>query len=274
MTEAAPYCSVARAWQPTPGPGGEVYFASDLSGVPQVYRLDGPDRFPVRLLPSQDRTLPIAPTGRGLLVRQDLGGDEVWQLAVLDGQAARRVTRDPAAIHRDVVVAPDGRRAGLAYNPHGQADWVLGVIDLETGAIEDRVDRGGYWRWLAWSPDGRTALVTEQRGLLLGTAYLLHESGDLRPVLPEARRVTAAFWAHGRLFALTDLEREFVGLVELDPARPERPTRRIVDEDHDVIAAVPNPTGERAALVVNRGATDELRDLELASGAVRPLGSA
>ena len=274
MTGPAPYCSVARAWQPTPGAEGEVYFASDLSGVAQVYRMDAPDRFPVRLLPSQDRTLPIAPTEHGLLVRQDRGGDEVWQLAVLEGTGARTVTRDPQAIYRDVTVAPDGRRAGLAYNPHGQADWVLGVIDLGTGAIEHRVDHGGYWRWLAWSPDGSTALVTEQKGLLLGTAYLLHESGELQPVLPDARRVTAGFWARGRLFVLTDLDREFVGLAEMDPARPERPTRWIVDERHDVIAAVPSPTGERAAVVVNRGATDELRDVDLATGAARSRESA
>jgi dipeptidyl aminopeptidase/acylaminoacyl peptidase len=273
MTGPAPYCSVARAWQPTPGPAGDVFFASDLAGLPQIYRLAGPDRFPVRLAPSQDRTLPVACTERGLLVRSDRGGDEIWQLGLLDEQGLRPASRDPLAIHRDVTPAPDGRRAGLAYNPRGQADWVLGVLDLETGHIEHRVDRGGYWRWLAWSPDGATAAVTEQKGLLLGSAYLLHGSGELEPVLPDARRVTSMFWAADRLFALTDRAAEFVGLAELDPADPSRLVRWLIAEDHDVLAAVPDPAGRRAAVIVNRGANDELRLVDLAGGAAESPGT-
>src|SRR6266481_596428 len=110
--------SIARAYRPTPAANGGIYIASDLSGVSQTYRLDGPDRFPVRLAPSQDRTLPVADTPLGLLVRQDHGGDETWQLGLLDDAGAvRPVTRDSRAIHRDVSLSPDGRRAGLAYNP-------------------------------------------------------------------------------------------------------------------------------------------------------------
>ena len=52
--------SVPRAYRPTPSADGRLFFASDLAGLTQSYRLDGPDRFPVRLAPSQDRMLPIA----------------------------------------------------------------------------------------------------------------------------------------------------------------------------------------------------------------------
>src|SRR6266498_1294331 len=120
--------SIARAFRPTPDPAGGLWFASDMAGVSQAYHLDAPDRFPVRLVPSQDRTLPMATTPLGLLVRQDQGGDETWQLALIDqGGALRPVTTDRRAIHRDVRLAPGGRRAGLAFNPGGQSDWVLGV---------------------------------------------------------------------------------------------------------------------------------------------------
>src|SRR2546430_2360216 len=150
--------SVARAYRPTPRGGGGLFFASDMAGFGQTYRLDGADRFPVRLAAGQDRTLPIAETPFGLLIRHDHGGDETWQLAMVgpDG-LARSLTHDSRAIHRDVRLAPDRRSAGLAYNPRGQADWVLGAIDLATGRIENWLDRGGYWTWLGWSADGRTA---------------------------------------------------------------------------------------------------------------------
>src|SRR5437660_658238 len=216
--------SVARAFRPLHSSTGGLWFASDMPGFGQTYRLDGPDRFPVRLAPSQDRTLPIADTPLGLLVRQDHGGDETWQLALIEssGGGASLLTRDHRAIHREVHVAPGGRQAGVAYNPGGQADWVLGVIDLETGEIEDWLDRGGYWTWLGWSPDGRTAAVSSGHALR-AHAFLLERGGEPRALLAGAPTVAQVTWAGGRLYARTDLDRDFVGLVEIDPQEPGRP---------------------------------------------------
>src|SRR6266540_3118736 len=216
--------SVARAFRPTPAASGGLWFASDMPGFSQIYRIAGPDRFPVRLAPTQDRTLPVGETPLGLLVRQDQGGNETWQLALLDSAGRpRAVTTDPRAIHRDVCLAPDGRRAGLAFNPGGQDDWVLGVIDLETGAIERWVDRGGSWSWFAWSPDGRTAAVAQDllTRPLHNQAYLLEVGGAPRPILTDAPFVAHVTWAGPRLLALTDLDRDHIGLVELDPSRPD-----------------------------------------------------
>jgi dipeptidyl aminopeptidase/acylaminoacyl peptidase len=259
--------AVARAYLPVPTLEGHLHFASDMAGLSQVYRLDGPDRFPVRLAPSQDRVLPVAETLYGLLVRRDRGGDELWQLALLDRQGRlRQVSRDPKAIHREPRLSPDGRRAGLAYNPDGQGDWVLAVLDLETGELEHRLDRGGYWTWLAWADDGAGAVVARLRSPVRTEAFLLSPTGELRPLLAQARQVAAACWVQGRLLALADADREFVGLVEVDPADPGRISRRLVDEDHDVEAVVPNRAGDRLALVVNEGAFDSVRILDTATG--------
>jgi dipeptidyl aminopeptidase/acylaminoacyl peptidase len=256
--------SLARAHLPVPGPDDRLYFASDIAGLTQVYRLDGPDRFPVHLAPSQDRTLPVAQTPLGLLVRRDRGGDELWQLGILDEHGAvRQVSRDARAIHRDPRLSPDGRRAGLAYNPNGQVDWVLAAMDLESGEMEHWLDPGGYWTWLAWAEDGASAVVARMLSPVRSEAYLLSPDGELRRLLGGARHVAGATWAGGRLLALADLEREFVGLVEVDLANPERLARRLVDEDHDVEAVVPDPAGRRLAVVVNQGAYDSVRVLDL-----------
>ena len=260
--------SVARAFRPTPASAGGLWFASDMAGVAQTYRLAGPDRFPVRLAPGQDRLLPVAETPLGLLVRQDRGGNETWQLALVAADGGiTPVTHDAKAIHRDRVLSPDRRRVGLSFNPGGQSDWVLGVLDLETGEIERWLDRGGNWSWLAWSPDGRTAAIAEDVPTHShhDRAYLIERGGEPRQVLPDAVYVSDVTWAGDRLLALTDLDREFVGLVELDQDGALR--RRLVDEDHDVLAVVPDPSGRRAAVVVNDGAYDSLRILDLETGA-------
>src|SRR5438046_1000735 len=95
--------SVARAFRPTPASSGGLWFASDIAGFAQVYRVAGADRFPVRVAPSQDRLLPVGETPLGLLVRLDQGGNETWQLGLVDVETGclRQVTRDAAAIHRD-----------------------------------------------------------------------------------------------------------------------------------------------------------------------------
>jgi dipeptidyl aminopeptidase/acylaminoacyl peptidase len=261
--------SVARAFLPLPASsGGGLWFASDMPGFPQTYRIDGADRFPVRLAPGQDRMLPVGETPFGLLVRQDQGGNETWQLALLEaGGGLRAVTHDPRAIHRDRVLSPDRRRVGLSFNPGGQADWVLGVLDLRSGEIERWLDRGGSWSWAAWSPDGATAAVLEDVPTRShhNRAYLLQRGAEPRQLLPDALSVTGVTWAGDRLLALTDLDREFAGLVELDGAGAVR--RRLLDEEHDVLAAVPDPTGRHVAVVVNQGAHDELRVLDLETGA-------
>ena len=259
--------SVARAFRPTPVAGGGLCFASDMAGLSQTYRLDGPDRFPVRLVAGQDRVLPVGPTSLGLLVGRDRGGDETWQLALVEaGGGLRAVTRDGRAIHRGVHIAPDGRRAGLSYNPGGGADWVLAVIDLESGDVEPWLDRGGDWNWLAWSPDGETAAVAQSEHSHRNRAYLLRRGAELEPLLPDAPYVADVMWARDRLLARTDHDREFLGLVEVDRSDPRRMRRRLFDEEHDVLAAVPDPTGRRVAVVVNEGARDSVRVLSLEDG--------
>jgi len=260
--------TVARAYRPTRSAGGSLYFASDMAGLSQTYRLDAADHFPVRLAPSQDRTLPIAETPLGLLVRQDQGGNETWQLALVgpDG-SLQQVTKDRKAIHRDVTLGPDRRKAGISYNPGGQDDWVLAVIDLETGNIEHWVDRGGDWSWLAWSPDGTRAVVARATHSYRNTCYVVAPGAEPRPLLGGALLVADVAWTSERLLALTDLNREYIGLVEVDPHHPDSVHRRLIDEDHDVLAVVPDPTGRLAAVIVNEGAGDALRVLDLATGA-------
>lgn len=265
------YLNVARGYRPTPVADGGLYFASDMAGLPQTYRIDGADRFPVRVAPSQNRTLPVAQTPFGMLLRHDHDGNEIWQLSMLtEGGDLRQLTDDPRAIHRGVVPTPDGLRAGLAFNPEGRADWALGVIDLETGSIGARVDRGGYWSWLAWDGDGEVAVVAEALGNVANRAYLLR-GAELQPLLSSATLVEDAFWAGGRLYLIADVDSEYQGLVEVDPAEPDRIARWLIREEHDVSVAVPAPDGRRALVAVNAGPYDQLRILDLESGESQPI---
>src|SRR5437879_12637969 len=108
---------------------------------------------------SETRMVPHAHTPLGLLVREERGGNEVWQRGMFSDGRVRPLTTDLKAVHQSVTVHPDRRRAGLGWNPNGQADMVLGEIDLETGELTPWAEPGGFWQWEAWSPDGTRAAV-------------------------------------------------------------------------------------------------------------------
>lgn len=257
--------AVVKATRPLPAPDGSLYFASNRDGHVQVYRQASAGAAPIRVHSSDTRMVPHAHTPLGLVVREDLGGNEVWQLGIIDTGGYRRLTADPKAIHQSVTLHPDRRRAGLGWNPGGQADMVLGEIDLESGALTRWAQPGGYWLWGAWSPDGSRAAVVCSMGTPT-EAYVLARDGALTRLLPSAVRVLPVDWIEDGILVVTDGGRDFFGLAIVDPARPEAAARWLFDEEHDVEGVVVDPVNERAAVIVNEGVYDSIRIVGLADG--------
>src|SRR5512136_753993 len=58
--------------------GGRLYFSWRVTGTNQLWRLDGPDRFPVQLTGGEDATTlaAITPDGQTLVVQRDRKGEE------------------------------------------------------------------------------------------------------------------------------------------------------------------------------------------------------
>ena len=266
------YLSVSRAYLPVPRPDGGLYFASDLPGHSQTYSLDRPGAWPRRLAPSSDRMLPVALTAHGLLVRHDRGGNETWRLSLLepDGNTLRRLTTDDRAMHIAPTVSPDGQRVGLSYNPAGAVDFALASLDLASGRLEDWLRPEGMWRWSSWRPDGAVAGVQHVLSPTRIEGYLLEPAGHQTRVLPAARRVQDLRWAGDqRLLVLTDLDHEFLRLVEVDPGNPEPLGRVLFDAGQaDVYGYVLHPAMKRAVLAINRGLYDELCVIDVESGAL------
>ena len=257
--------SVARATRPLPGSDGSLYFASNRDGHAQVYRLSSAGAAPARVLASKTRMVPHAHTPLGLLVREDSGGNEVWQLGLITESGYRALTADTKAVHQSVTLHPDRRRAGLGWNPGGQGDIVLGELDLASGATTRWAEPGGFWQWGAWNPDGTRAVVMK----VLGTptaAHTLERDGTLTRLLATAQRVHPIAWHAEGILVLTDLQRDFLGLAVIDPDRPDAVERWLFDEDRDLEGVAIDDSGAKAAIVVNEGTFDGIRIIDLAEG--------
>ncbi|HKW72330.1 MAG TPA: prolyl oligopeptidase family serine peptidase [Candidatus Dormibacteraeota bacterium] len=256
--------SVTRATRPLPAPDGSLFFASNRAGHAQVYRQAAPGAQPELLIATETRMVPHAHTSFGLLVREDRGGNEVWQLGLITDGRHRELTEDARAIHQSVTLHPDGRRAGLGWNPGGQADVVLGEIDLASGALTRWVEPGGYWLWGCWSPEGTRAVVIKTMGMPT-EGYILDRGGSLTRLLPKSLRVLPVDWLDQGILVVTDAGRDFFGLALVDPGRPDDVAQWLLDEDHDVEGVALDVARAKAAVIVNEGIYDSIRVLDLSS---------
>ncbi len=257
--------SVSRATRPLPDSDGNLWFSSNVRGHAQVFRQTKPATEPELLFASANRMVPHAHTPLGLLVRTDSGGNEIWQLGLLSNGDYRALTSDVKAIHQSVVMHPDQRRVGLGWNPNGQANVVLGELELTTGSLTKWAEPGGFWEWTVWSRDGTRGVVVN----VMGTpteAHILARDGTLTRLLPAALRVRPIEWLAEGILVLTDLDRDFLGLAVVDPDRPTQIARRLFDETHDIDGVAVDPSGTKAALVVNEGIYDGIRIIDLTTG--------
>ncbi len=259
--------AAARATRPLPGPDGGLFFASDVDGHAQVYRQARAGATPTRLITTETRMIPHAHTPLGLLVREDRGGNEVWQLGLISGDGHRSLTTDTKAIHQSVTIHPDRLRVGLGWNPDGQANVVLGEMDIASGRLTRWAEPGGFWGWGAWSPDGARAAVVK----IMGTpteGYILDRDGTLTRMLPTALRVNPVEWLDEGILVMTDLDRDFMGLAIVSPERPTEVARWLLAEDHDVEGAALDPAAAKAAVITNEGIYDGIRIVDLRTAGI------
>ena len=258
---------VARATRPLPGPDGGLAFASNFDGHQKTFYLDRPGGTPRLLADSGDRTLPHAWTDLGLLVRHDRGGSEIWQLSMVEPDGGlRALTKDLRAVHQSVTLHPDRRRVGLGWNAGGGRDVSLGELDLLTNELTVWATPGDYWSWEDWSRDGMRAVVNKVFGSWT-EPHILERDGTMTRLLPDARRVSEIRWTASGMFMRTDAgDRDFMGLAEVDPERPEVVKRWLIDEERDVEGYTVDHAGRRAIAVVNQGVYDDIRIVELTSG--------
>ena len=251
------YLTVARAYCPVPDPSGGLVFASDMPGHPQAFRIGEPNAWPHRGAAGADRTLPVAVTPSGVLLRHDSGGNETWQLSMLQADGTvRPLTSDLKAQHVSVSLDATGRRVGIAYNPGGRVDFALAAIDLETGELETWLDAKGMWDFEAWSPDGTAAVAIRVLAPTRTEAHLVDAQGGSTRLLEASPRVVQAGWVGDALLAIAEVD----GFLALVDARTSAPIHRLAD--HDVTAFKASPDGRRIAVVESHGVYDRLAVLE------------
>ncbi|MFA6958734.1 MAG: prolyl oligopeptidase family serine peptidase [Thermoanaerobaculia bacterium] len=142
--------------------GNHLYFSWTVTGTAQVWRLDGPNTFPIQVTGGEDRTslVDITPDGKTLVLSRDRKGEENPGLYLMpaDGGAMKVVQHLPKVQTSFEFVSPDGRWLYFRSNDVKPNSYVIYRYDLASGAKEVVFDEPGLWGIADHRPDGRLLL--------------------------------------------------------------------------------------------------------------------
>jgi dipeptidyl aminopeptidase/acylaminoacyl peptidase len=213
--------------------GSRLYFGWNVTGTNQIWRLDGPDRFPVQMTGGEDSTgiVGITPDGRTLIVSRDRKGEENPGLYLMPAGGGPLV----AIQHRPGVqtflefISDDGKWIYFRANDIKADSYAIYRWDLAKGTRESVFTEPGLWNVDDHRSDGKL-LLKKSTGSLSGEySEWDPASKKLTPLIGQGETIeyTARYGAaSGQLLVLTPKLGEFRRLYrfekgKLEPISPE-----------------------------------------------------
>jgi dipeptidyl aminopeptidase/acylaminoacyl peptidase len=286
MPSIARYLNARAAYWPTfSSDGRHLAFLTDITGLPQVWRVAvpaerGEPAWPDQLTFGSDRVMDVCysplPGDQRLVFSRDLGGNENAQLYLLPAggsEAAALTEGHETAMHTFGAWSRDGQRILFAANRRDAGLFDLYVQELD-GAVQLvwQNETPGYLTNVHFSPHGDRAVVTRTQSSFHHELFEVDlSSGSARPLLAreeDVRYVACEYAADGRsLYLNTDLGADYLYIARLD--LDTRQVETLVAPDRDCEAMYLSPGGGSLAYAINVDGARQIHVLDLDSGATR-----
>jgi dipeptidyl aminopeptidase/acylaminoacyl peptidase len=256
--------------------GGNVLFASNISGQFNLWRVSVEGGWPDQLTGFTDHTVrgvAVSRTDGRLLVFADHDGDEFHQLYMIDADGGwpEQLTNKPQVQHFIGADAwsPDGTRFAYTANARKPTDMETWIRDAETGETRPVFGEGMFSFPFAWSPDGSKVLAIDFRNNSDSSIHLIDvdaaESRELTPHEDEALFLPGAWAPDGSGFYLaTDEGSEFRGLAFYDLSTDRY--EFVEEPTHDIEDLRASADRRVLAWLVNEDGYDRLRLRDLETG--------
>ncbi|MCC6553065.1 MAG: S9 family peptidase [Polyangiaceae bacterium] len=213
--------------------GKTLFFTWTITGVRQIFRLDGPGQFPRQMTGGEDATWvqDITPDGKHLVVARDRKGEENpgLYLQPASGGPLVEIQHRPGARTLAQLVSDDGRYVYYASNDVKNDSYVIYRYDIAGKKREVVLDQPGLWSLTDLAADGRMLLAKDVGANM--TEYFEWDPGKktLSPLFGQGEREehTAVYGAApGEVLVLTPKLGEFRRLYrwkegKLTPVTPE-----------------------------------------------------
>jgi dipeptidyl aminopeptidase/acylaminoacyl peptidase len=145
--------------------GKALYFSWSISGSRQIWRLDGPQRFPVQVTGGEDATalMALTPDGRFLVLSRDRKGEENPGLYLQDaaGGPLVEVQHKPNVQTSLEFVSDDSKSLYYRANDITTESYAIYRYDIAAKTREVVFDQPGIWAVADWKSDGRLLLAKE-----------------------------------------------------------------------------------------------------------------
>ncbi|HVH41605.1 MAG TPA: S9 family peptidase [Labilithrix sp.] len=132
--------------------GKTLYFSWTVTGTPQIWRTDGPKRFPVQLTGGEDvtRLVEITPDGKWLVVMRDRKGEENPGLYLLStagspSGALKEIQHAPKVQTQLQFVTEDGRWVYFRANDKKPDSYGIYRYEIASGKKELVFGEDGLW---------------------------------------------------------------------------------------------------------------------------------
>ena len=142
--------------------GQKLYFVWNVTGVPQVWRLDGPNTFPIQMTGGEERTsvAGITPDGKTLVLSRDRMGEENPGLYTMpaSGGPLTTIQRLPGVQTSFAFISDHGKWVTFRSNDVKRDSYRILRYEFATGNKEVVFDEPGLWGVADHRPDGRLLL--------------------------------------------------------------------------------------------------------------------
>jgi len=154
--------------------GKRLFFNWSVTGVMHVWRLDGPQRFPVQMTGGEDATVvaAVSPDGKYLVVSRDRKGEEYPGLYIqpVDGGALTVVQHAPKVQTELAFVSDDAKSIYFRANDIKPDSYAIYRYDVASKKREVVFDKDGIWEVLDHTAGGKL-LLSKSTGNLWQEVY-------------------------------------------------------------------------------------------------------
>ena len=222
----------------TASKGDRQIYVTRLTGTDQIWRQDGPMKFPVLLTGGEDRTaaVSLAPDESFIVVSRDVGGGENPGLYLLspEGGPLKMVQHLPRVQTALQYISDDSKSLYFRANDRDPASYVIYRYDLASEKREAVFDDKGLWR-IADHRGDATWLMVKSLGSAQQEVYEYdRKAGKLTPILGqgEVEQYDVAYGARpGQILVRTNKLGDFERLYSLEAGKL---TALSPDVKHDV----------------------------------------
>ncbi len=250
--------------------GSGLYLTTRFANTTQLHRVDRPLGARYQLTFDEEPVSSVAvcpdPDRSAVVMTQDVGGGEAYQLVYLDlTTGEKRLVSDGHSRYGAVVWSPRGDQFACYSTERNGTDWDIWLVRPDGQRRRLTAEQGTWWP-VAWSPDQRYLLVQNYRSVTDTRLYLLEIATETLVLfdleLQDIAHGDGVIASDGSVYYTSDKDSQFLSLRRYWRGQDEVVLSGL---EWNITHLELDPSGSRLAYSVNQDGLSRLFLMDLDS---------